>query len=135
MVTWGPTQNLGPIDAAVLTFIGYIRTDRQAKFIYRYETKELYYLDIPVLCPCLLWYKIYLNNVRACYDTRYTCTMSVLYYLDIPVQCPCLLWYKIYLYNVRACYNTRYTCTMSVLYYLDIPVQCPCLLWYWQRGP
>ena len=43
MVTWGPTQNLGPIGSAVLTFIGYKqtnkhpnkKTDRQAKFILR----------------------------------------------------------------------------------------------------
>ncbi len=37
----GPTQNLGPIGSAVLTFIGYKQTDkqtdRQAKFIYRYR--------------------------------------------------------------------------------------------------
>ena len=35
-----PTQNLGPIGSAILTFIGYKQTnkqtDRQAKFIYRY---------------------------------------------------------------------------------------------------
>ena len=38
---WGPTQNLGRIDLAVLTFIGYKQTnkhtDRQAKFIYRFN--------------------------------------------------------------------------------------------------
>ena len=28
-----PTQNLGPIGSAVLTFIGYKQTDRQAKCI------------------------------------------------------------------------------------------------------
>ena len=26
---WGPTQNLGPIGSAVLTFIGYKQTDKQ----------------------------------------------------------------------------------------------------------
>ena len=30
---WCPTKNLGPIRSAVLTFIGYKQTDRQAKFI------------------------------------------------------------------------------------------------------
>ena len=30
-VTWGHTKNLGPIGSAVLTFIGYKQTDRQAK--------------------------------------------------------------------------------------------------------
>ena len=30
-----PQKNLGPIGSAVLTFIGYKQTDRQAKFIYR----------------------------------------------------------------------------------------------------
>ena len=32
-----PTKNLGPIGSAVLTFIGYKQTDRQAKFIYRWS--------------------------------------------------------------------------------------------------
>ena len=32
-----PTKNLGLIGLAVLTFIGYKQTDRQAKFIYRYN--------------------------------------------------------------------------------------------------
>ena len=34
---WDPTQSLGPIGSAVLTFIGYKQTnpDRQAKYIYR----------------------------------------------------------------------------------------------------
>ena len=32
---WCPTKNLGPIGSAVLTFIGYKRTDRQAKYLYR----------------------------------------------------------------------------------------------------
>ena len=35
-VTWGTTHNLGPIGSAVLTFIGYKRTDRKAKYIYIY---------------------------------------------------------------------------------------------------
>ena len=29
-----PTQNLVPVGTAVLTFIGYKQTDKQAKFIY-----------------------------------------------------------------------------------------------------
>ena len=32
---WGPKHNLGPIGSAVLTFIGYKQTERQAKLIYR----------------------------------------------------------------------------------------------------
>ena len=32
-VTWGHSKNLGPIGSAVLTFIGYKHTDRQAKGI------------------------------------------------------------------------------------------------------
>jgi len=37
----GPTKNLGPIGQAVLTFIGYKQTDKQAKYLDRdrYETK------------------------------------------------------------------------------------------------
>ena len=31
---WGPTQNLGPIGSAAMTFIGHKQTDRQAKYIY-----------------------------------------------------------------------------------------------------
>ena len=31
---WGPKHNLGPIGSAVLTFIGYKQTERQAKLIY-----------------------------------------------------------------------------------------------------
>ena len=31
----GPKQNVGPIGSAVMTFIGYKQTDRQAKYIYR----------------------------------------------------------------------------------------------------
>ena len=34
-VMWGPTQNVGPIGSAVLTFIGYKQTDRQVKYINR----------------------------------------------------------------------------------------------------
>ena len=38
---WCPTKKLGPIDSAVLTFIGYKQTDRhpnrQAKLKYRYR--------------------------------------------------------------------------------------------------
>ncbi len=45
-----PTQNLGPIGSAVLSFIGYKQTnkqtdkqtDRQAKFIYRYILHTIY---------------------------------------------------------------------------------------------
>jgi len=36
-VMWGPTQNLGPIGSANLTFIGYNQTqhtDRQVKYIF-----------------------------------------------------------------------------------------------------
>ena len=29
---WGPTQNLAPIDSAVLTFLGHKQTDRKAKY-------------------------------------------------------------------------------------------------------
>ena len=32
---WCPTENLGPIGSAVLTFIGFKQTDTQAKFMYR----------------------------------------------------------------------------------------------------
>jgi len=32
---------LGPIGSAVLTFIGYKQTDRQAKFIYRWATSYI----------------------------------------------------------------------------------------------
>ena len=43
-----PTQNLGPIGSAVLTFIGYKQTDRQtdsqAKFIYGYTYIKKVYL-------------------------------------------------------------------------------------------
>ena len=35
----GPSKNVGPISPAVLTFIGYKHTDRQAKYIYRYIDK------------------------------------------------------------------------------------------------
>ena len=30
---WGPTQNLGPISSAVLTFLGYNHTDKQGVYI------------------------------------------------------------------------------------------------------
>ena len=33
---WSPVQNLGPIGSAVLAIIGYKKTDRQAKYIYRW---------------------------------------------------------------------------------------------------
>ena len=36
---WGPTQNLGPIGSAVLTFIGKQQTDRQTE-------KQSIYIDI-----------------------------------------------------------------------------------------
>ena len=36
----GPTQNLGPIGSAVLTFIGLKQTDK-AKYIYIYKVVEL----------------------------------------------------------------------------------------------
>ena len=36
---WGPTQNLGPIDLAVLTFIGYKQTDKQSIY-------KSYYYDL-----------------------------------------------------------------------------------------
>ena len=35
MVIWSPTQNLGPIGSAVLTFIGHKQTDRQTSQIYK----------------------------------------------------------------------------------------------------
>ena len=48
MVTWCPTKKLGPIGSAVLTFIGYKQTDRQAKYINRWfhsENTEISNLD------------------------------------------------------------------------------------------
>ena len=40
---WYPTKKMGPIGSAVLTFIVYKQTDRQAKFIYRFmETKIIF---------------------------------------------------------------------------------------------
>ena len=33
-ITWGPSQNLGPMGSTILKFIGYTRTDKQAKSIY-----------------------------------------------------------------------------------------------------
>ena len=36
---WGPTQNLCPLGSAVLTFIGYKRTDKHAKYTYKYIDK------------------------------------------------------------------------------------------------
>jgi len=36
----GPTQNLGPIGSAVLTFIGYEQTDKQASKVYTHKDER-----------------------------------------------------------------------------------------------
>ena len=43
-VTWGPTQNMGPIGSVVLTFIGYKQTNTQTR---KYIDK--FHLEIKVL--------------------------------------------------------------------------------------
>ena len=48
-VIWGPTQNLGSIGSAVLTFIGYKQTDKQTD-------KQSLYID--VMCDAILKLKL-----------------------------------------------------------------------------
>ena len=38
----GPTHNLVPIGVAVLTFLGYKQTNRQAKYIYIDDNKKMF---------------------------------------------------------------------------------------------
>ena len=54
----GPSQNVGPIGSAVLTFIGYTQTDRQAKYLYMF----IYCVE-DILCIMLLSWLVYTDGV------------------------------------------------------------------------
>ena len=80
-VMWGPKQNLGPIDSAVLTFIGYKQTDRKTDRQAKYIDRRFMYLSTSIL---LYW----ISNVLVHFLFIYICTIQcTLHNVHCTLQC------------------------------------------------